>query len=373
MHITVGQGGSALQVVGVGGATALPSLFIGPWGGVLGDRLDRRKMIIATQSCIVVITLGFGWLVKLELVQVWHVYTYALISGSCQSITMPLRHALIANTVPRHIFPNAYAANVLTIPGTRLLGPFMGGLIISNLGFFWPFALECILGIAVILALTTVRARYVDPQIRTCSPMLMGMHRDMVDGMLYVWKHNRIILLLLAISLVPNVIVQPTLYILPLFTAEVLESGPDIGGYMMAMNGFGGLIGALYIASFGITSRRGIICLITTVVSCCLVLLFTYSISLPTALLVIAGFGATQTCFRTISGTLIQTLTEDQYRGRVTSFQRISQGIVIGPSLFIGWFTSETSVRWAICLMALTGLTISIPFTLFARGLRSQE
>ena len=114
---------------------------------------------------------------------VYNIYTYALISGSCQSITMPLRHALIANTVPRHIFPNAYAANVLTIPGTRLLGPFMGGLIITNLGFFWTFALECILGIAVILALITVRARYVDPQIRTCSPMLMGMHRDMVDGL----------------------------------------------------------------------------------------------------------------------------------------------------------------------------------------------
>ena len=81
----------------------------------------------------------FALLIKLDLAEVWHAYTYALIAGSCESIKMPVRQALIANSVPQHAISNAYATSVITIPGTRMIGPFIGGLIVASFGFFWNF------------------------------------------------------------------------------------------------------------------------------------------------------------------------------------------------------------------------------------------
>ena len=164
--LTVDSEWSALLVVGISGISTLPGIVIGPLGGVLGDRVDRRRLIMSLQAFMMCLSFAFACVIAFDLVEVWHVFAYAIISGACLSITQPMRQALIANTVAPHMLGNAYATNVLTIPGTRAIGPFVGGFLIFNLGFFWNFTMEALLYLGMILAYLPMRTPYAAPRRR---------------------------------------------------------------------------------------------------------------------------------------------------------------------------------------------------------------
>ena len=372
-HLTAGTPGSALLVVGVGGMNTLPSLIVGPLGGVLGDRTDRRKLIMSIQALMALFAFGFACMVALELVEVWHVFAYAVVSGVCLSITQPMRQALIANTVPSHMLGNAYATNVLTIPGTRAIGPFVGGILVATLGFFWNFTIESLLYLGMILAFLPMRTPYATARQRPAISGAAGFAGDLAEGFRYVWSGNRVLFLLITLTVIPNVVLQPVIFMLPLFTDTILQRGADVGGYMLAINGFGGLLMALTIASFGFFFRRGRVCIVTAMASSVLALALTQTTLLPAALVAIALFAASQTAFRTTAGTLTQTLVPDELRGRVTSLQSIGHGFVVGSSLLVGWFAGATSVTWALAAMGFAGLALSLPYLLFSRLLREQE
>ena len=372
-HLTQGAPSSALLVIGVGGINTLPGLVVGPLGGVLGDRVDRKKLIISLQAFMALFSFGFAWIVRLEIVEVWQVFAYAIVSGVCLSITQPMRQALIANTVPRHMLGNAYATNVLTIPGTRAIGPFVGGILVATLGFFWNFTIESLLYVGMILAFLPIQTPYAAARKSGAAAEREGFFKELAEGFSYVWSGNRVLFLMIALTVVPNVILQPVIFSLPLFTDEILNRGADVGGYMLAINGFGGFLMALTIASFGFFFKRGMVCLVTAIASSALALALTQTTWLPLALLTIAVFAATQTAFRTTNGTLTQTLSPDELRGRITSLQRIGQGFVVGSSLLVGWFAGVTSVTWALTAMGLAGLAMSVLFLIFASKLREQE
>ena len=173
---------SALLVVGIGGAVALPGVFIGPLGGVLGDRLDRRKLVIAIDVFMALLALIFAVLVQMNIIEIWQVYLYALIAGSCESIKMPVRSALVANTVPDRDISNAFATSVLTIPGTRMIGPFVGGLIVSSFGFFWNFAIEAFLYMSTVLCLIPMSLEYAVTKGEDEKFNFKRMFRDVFDG-----------------------------------------------------------------------------------------------------------------------------------------------------------------------------------------------
>ena len=372
-QLTAGTPSSALLVVGVGGMNTLPGLIVGPLGGVLGDRMDRRKLIMSIQALMALFAFGFACMVAFKLVEVWHVFAYAIVSGVCLSITQPMRQALIANTVPTHMLGNAYATNVLTIPGTRAIGPFVGGILVATLGFFWNFTIESLLYLGMILAFLPMRTPYTSARQRPAISGAAGFAGDLAEGFRYVWSGNRVLFLLITLTIVPNVVLQPVIFMLPLFTDAILHRGADVGGYMLAINGFGGLWMALTIASFGFFFRRGLVCIVMAMASSAFSLALTQTTLLPLALVTIALFAASQTAFRTTAGILTQTLVPDELRGRVTSFQSMGHGFVVGSSLLVGWFAGATSVTWALAAMGFTGLALSLPYLFFARLLREQK
>ena len=365
--LTSGSSTSSLLVVTIGGISTLPGLFVGPWGGVLGDRIDRRKLVIYIQSFMVVFAFSFAWLVRSGHVEVWHAYTYVVISGTCLSVTQPMRQALIANTVPNDALGNAYAANVLTITGTRLVGPFFGGVLIATLGFFWNFAIESLLYASMVLVMLPMATPYYEPRKDGAKQSPIS---DLKEGILYIWRDNRLIFHLILLTIIPNVILQPVMFLLPVFTEEVLHKGPDIGGFLLSVNGAGGLLAAFIIASVGFVFKRGMITLVTALVSSLLILVFAQSHWLPMAFIVIAMFAFSQSTFRTTSSTIVQTLVPDSLRGRITSLQRYGQGFVVGTSLLIGWLAGATSVTTALTVTGLLALSLAIMFLFTARRIR---
>ena len=368
--LTAGSASSPLLVVTVGGLSTVPVLIVGPWGGVLGDRVDRRKLIMTIQAFMAALAFSFALLVLSGYVKVWHAYLYVIFSGCCLSVTQPMRQALIANTVPPEALGNAFATNVLTIPGTRMIGPFIGGVLIATLGFFWNFTVEALLYVGMVLAFLPMKTPYYLGRKQGQQGSLVS---DLAEGVRYLWRDNRAILFLIALGLIPNTVLQPMMFLLPVFTEEVLHRQADVGGYLMAVSGFGGLIAALIMASVGFVFRKGMVCLATALVSSLFAVVFGQAQWLPMAFIVIAIFAFSQTTFRTTNGMLIQSLVPDSLRGRITSLQRYSQGFVVLTSLLFGWFAGVTSATTALTTMGAVGALLALVFLLTAQKIRQLD
>lgn len=370
-ELTVGSSASALLVVTVGGASSLPVLLVGPWGGVLGDRVDRRTVVMVTQSIMAIAAILFAFLVHSGEVQVWHAYSYVLLIGVGLAITRPMRQALIANTVPREALGNAFATNTFTIAGTRMIGPLFGGVVIFSLGFTWNFVVESafyVIGVLVLLRMNTqyrsttpgpsqdsspVPDRRPDTR-RSISPLT-----DLAEGFRYVWSGNRTIFDLMLLSPIANVLLNQAIFMLPVFTSEVLHRGADVGGYLLAASGFGALSSAITIASFGFMFRKGPLALVTLLIGSVTIVVFAHSQWFVMALILIILNNASLNAFRNANGTLIQLLAPDRLRGRITGLQTYSQGFVFPTSLLVGWFTGITSVSTAITMVGVVSLGLS--------------
>ena len=134
--------GSPFLVGTVGGFRAFPFLLIGPWAGVLADRVDRRKLVLISQTGLATAAFLFALLVASGQVQEWHAFAYIAIAGVAHSDLQPVRSALVANTVPKEDLTNAFDLDAMTITSTRLVWPALGGVLIGVFGFTVNFFIE---------------------------------------------------------------------------------------------------------------------------------------------------------------------------------------------------------------------------------------
>ena len=353
-------GGSAiagLLVVTVGGINTLPGLIVGPWGGVLSDRFDRRKLVITLQLIMAALAFSFALLVLSDRVTIWQAYLYVILAGVCHSISQPMRQALVAATVPREMLGNALATNVLTITGTRIFGPFIGGILIFSLGYFWNFTIEAALYLANVMMLWPMRTPYYRPgEARQRGNALA----NMVEGLRYIWSGERAIFQMMLLSVIPNIILHPAWFLFPVFTTDVLMREANVGGYLLAVTGVGGFLAALFMASFGFVFDKGKVVLGAAVTSSITCLLFAYSHWMALAFVVIAAMAFSQAVFRTTRGTLIQTLSPDRLRGRLTSLQSFDRGFLVVASLGVGALSDATSPVTAIAIVGAVGLVLAL-------------
>ena len=369
-QLSEGSSIGGLLVLSVSAINTLPGLLINPVTGVLGDRLDRRKLVIGVQTLSCGLALAFAFLVASEYVKPWHAYAYVLISGSCLAITQPMQQVLIANTVPRESLVNAYAINTLTVTGTRIFGRFVGGILIFTSGFFWNFALEAALYGGVVLMLIPMRIPYTsasqEGDARRITPLA-----DIRDGIMHLWRQQREVLEIALLSVIPNTVLHPLWFLLPLFTVEVLQAHADMGGYLLAITGLGGLISTLTIATWGFPIRRGYILLGAAALGSITTMLFAYSFWLWAAFTVLAIQSFFQAYFRTSAGTLVLTIVPDRFRARTMALLAYERSFLIGVSVLIGMFADFTSASMAILAIGSLGLTLTIACAATLRRVRA--
>ena len=344
--LSAGTGIGGLLVLSVSAINTLPGLLVNPITGVLGDRLDRRKLAMAMQAASGVLALGFAVLVATDYVRAWHAYAYVLISGSFLAVTQPMQQVLISNTVPRESLVNAYAINTLTVTGTRVFGPFVGGILIFTIGYFWNFALEAALYLGVVLMLLPMRTPYTGTEPteeqRRFTPL-----GDIRDGLAHLWRNQREVLEIAVLSVVPNTILHPVWFLLPLFTVEVLQAHANTGGYLLAITGVGGLISTLTIATWGIPFRRGYI-------------LFAFCSWPWAAFTVLGAMSFFQAYFRTTQGTLVLTIVPDRFRARTMALLAYERSFLVGVSVLVGIFADFTSASMAILAIGSVGLSVTL-------------
>ena len=356
-ELSEGSAVAGLLVVTVGGINTLPGLIVGPWGGVLSDRFDRRRLVITFQLIMCGLAFSFALLVLSDRVTIWHAYLYVIMAGVCHSMAQPMRQSLIAATVPRDMLGNALAANVMTITGTRIFGPFIGGILIFTLGFFWNFTIEASLYLANVMMLLPMRTPYYQQGDARARGSAIA---NMVEGIRYIWSGERAIFQMMVLSIIPNIILHPTWFLLPVFTTDVLMRDADVGGYLLSVTGVGGFLAALFMASFGFVFDKGKVVLGAAVVSSITCLLFAFSHWMALAFIVIAAMAFSQAVFRTSRGTLIQMLAPDRLRGRLTSLQSFDRGFLVVASLGVGTLSDQTSPVAAIAIVGVVGLILSL-------------
>ncbi len=372
LHLT---SGNALLTGTVVAIRTLPVLIIGPWAGVLADRLDRRKLVMATQAAMATAACLFAFLVAASdldsdpisgPLRWWHPFIYMIVAGIAHSIIQPVRQAMIANTVPRQALTSALALNGMVYPSTRILAPAIGGILIATLGFKWNFFLEAMAYIGIILLLLPVKLPYQTEMAKLTSPI-----ESLKDGIRYVWR-ERSIMQLIVMVLIPNLVFQPLVFLLPVFTTEVLGQGVGAGGVLAAAIGVGGIVAGAIIAGLGFVFRRGPLTFAGLIGGCIFVILFaqtpwlfapfSQSTWLFASFVFLTGLGFCQYTFRVANSILVQTIVPDDLRGRVMSIYMLDHGFTPLATLLISLLVHVWNPSGAFTVIGGAALAVSILF-----------
>jgi MFS family permease len=308
--------GSALLLGVVGFTSQIPTLFISPVAGVLADRWDRRRLLLATQSLAMLQAAFLALVVLAGVVQVWQIILLSLILGTVNAFDIPIRQSFVVEMVEqREDLGNAIALNSSLVNGARLLGPAIAGLLIAAMGEGICFVLNALSYLAVIAALAAMRLPPAANPISAGRPIL----HELREGFLYAYRFGPIRSILLLLALV-SLMGMPYSVLVPVFAKDILHGGAHTFGFLMTAAGSGALIGALYLASRRSVRGLGRVIVRATILFSAGIVGFALSADflLSLAALALAGFGA-MTLVASCN-TVLQTILDEDKRGRVMSF-----------------------------------------------------
>ena len=349
--------GSAFLVGTLHGLRALPFLLVGPVGGVIADRTDRRKLLLGNQLFLALLALGFAVLVVSGHLEVWHLFVFTFLSGAGWAFNNPVRQALVANSVPRSELMNAIALNSVAFNINRVLGPAAGGVLIAFFGPGTNFFIQAACYVGVFLMVLPIRV----PQEGLAA--LHGRHgaslgSSLVAGLRYVAREETTLALIL-VALIPSLFIMPFISgLMPVFSEEVLGAGPSGLGLLLSFFGLGALVGVLGLASLGTVQRRGLVLLGAAMAAALGMLLFSQTRWLPLSLLTLMLVGGAHMVYMATNNTILQTITPDEYRGRVMSIYMLDHGLVPLGGLLAGTLAQFYGSPLAILAGGLVTVTL---------------
>jgi len=335
-------------------ASQIPTFLLSPLAGVMVDRWDRRRVLLATQALSMLQSALLAGLALGGVIQVWEVVALNVLQGLIDAFDMPVRQSMVVGMVDdRADLPNAIALNSSMVNAARLLGPAIAGVLIAAVGEGWCFFIDAVSYAAVILSV--LRMRFVPrPPARKDAHVL----REMAEGFRYAsgFAPIRALLLLLAVSGLAG---RPFAALLPVIAGEVMHGGAGTLGALQATAGLGALAGALYLASRTSVLGLGRVTVASAALFGLGLMAFSraHALWLALPLLLLAGIGMmvqTAAC-----NTIIQTVVDEDKRGRVMSLLAMSLfGTVPLGSLIAGALATRIGAAntiglgGAICLVA---------------------
>ena len=302
--------GSALLLGTVAFAGQIPVFVLAPIGGTVADRFNRRKILVATQSTMMVLALTLSALTLTHVVQVWHVILLAALMGVVNAFDIPARQAFVVDMVAREDLVNAIALNSSMFNGARVIGPAVAGIVVSVIGEGWCFFANGVSFIAVIAGLLMMKI--LRPRLAIEGSPL----QNMVEGFRFVSGTGPVRALMLLLGLV-SFTAMPYAVLMPIFADQILHGGPKALGLLMGASGMGALGGAITLALR--KSLRGLGRWVAIACSCfgAGLILFAYSRHLWLSVVVLVPVGYSVMLQMSSSNTLVQSMVPDQLRGRV--------------------------------------------------------
>jgi MFS family permease len=308
--------GSALLLGVVGFAGQIPSFLLAPFAGVWVDRWDRHRLLVGTQVLAMVQSVVLAVLTLTGRVTIWHVIALSVFQGVVNAFDMPARQAFVVEMVERREdMANAIALNSSMVNAARLLGPSLGGVIIAAVGEGWCFMIDGVSYIAVIASLLAMK---IAPRaMKTVKNA--NMLAQLREGWHYAAGFAPIRKLLLLLALV-SLVGMPYTILMPVFANEILKGGPNTLGLLMAASGGGALLGALLLAARKSVLGLGKYIPLSAALFGAGLVAFSYSRVLWLSLLLMVATGLGFMVQMAVSNTVLQTIVEEDKRGRVMSF-----------------------------------------------------
>ena len=351
----------------IGFAAALPALLFMLPGGVLVERMDKRKVVIVMQTVMMLQALTLGALALSGQIVIWHIVALAFVLGVANSIEITARQAMLIELVGKEALPNAIALNSTVFNMARVLGPALVApllVLLHEQGEGWAFIANAVSYLFVIISLFFV---HISREHSSNIGQRESAMQQFREGQRYI-RGTIVVAVLILMAAVPGFFGFPAIQQVPVFARDVFRQLGDTEAIVAARNsamivaqGVGALIASITLATFSMMKRKGMFLIIGQFVfSLALVgIAFTRDIGVSLPLMMLIGFGTVTALAMT--NTLIQLLVPNQLRGRVIStYLWALQGVAPFGSLFMGWLAQSFGAPTAVLTGGLICLALVI-------------
>jgi MFS transporter, DHA1 family, staphyloferrin A biosynthesis exporter len=332
-------------------ANAIPMMFISIFGGVLADRVQKKRVLSigllgsAAISLWVAIFITFGLISREREGSWWMLMASSFVWGIVAGLMLPARQAIIPELVSKNQTMNAVSLNTLGMNVLSLLAPAVAGFLIDGAGFGAVYYLMAALNLYAAVMMNFVP--HTSPMVNRAGNVLA----DIRDGFDYA-RRDRTILLVLGFTLLFVVLSMPYLQLLPIYVDDILKVGAKGLGILMSVCGIGALAGSFIMASLP-NQKRGLLLLIGGLISGIFLLLFAFSSNWTLSLIFMIFIGLSQTMRMTTGSALLQSYTRPEYMGRVMSVFMMQWGVMSLCTFFAGVIAEVVAVQWVVGSMAI--------------------
>ncbi len=342
------------------GLSLLPLFILSPTAGALADRVDKRKLILASQVLATAVSAAIAVLIFGGWIRVWHLMVLATLGGIAFAFEVPARQAFVYDMVGKDYLMNAIALNSAMFNLSRILGPAVAGIVMGTVGMGFCFLIDASTYLAFIAALLVMHL----PPFR--KPAAAGNHfQHLREGVREVFRNRRVRVILTLLFLV-GVFGWSFQTLMPAIAQDILKIGETEYGMLMAMFGIGALFGALFVASRKPESNRraqvfgGVWIMIVGLA----LLSLSRSLWSMSAPLLLAGFGAVS--FISTGNTLVQTSVDDAIRGRIMGIWALAFGGSLPLGSFLAGLIAEVISPFAT-IQIFAAVLLAASLAIYAR------
>jgi len=339
----------------------LPIILFSLVGGVIADRMDRRRLLLASQYVQMASAFLLTILIATGVVHVWHILVLSFVVGTAQAFGGPAYSALVPSLVSKEDIPNAIALNSIQFNLARVIGPVLGGLALTNLGASWCFGLNGVSFIFVVFSLLRLK---IDFKAGTAPASILN---SMKEGFGFIRKQGAM-QGLIAAAFCMTLFAFPMLTFFPVFARDVFFGGPKVFTLLLSMSGVGSVVGSLCVAALGNIKHKGMVAVLSLVALGGCIGGFGASRNLVlSAIIVFVNGSVLMVAFSMISS-LVQLITSNDMRGRVMSVYNVAfrGGMPVG-SLATGYLVKFYPAPTVIMVNGFLLMGVGLYFLLMQR------
>lgn len=340
--------GSAAQVALVMAARSLPLFFVGIWGGLLADRVDRRRLLLSARTVTVASYVALAVLVYTGSIEVWMLYATAVVVGAGQALNGPARQSLLPSLVPRDELSSAVVLNTATLNIGQAIGPIIAGFAVSVAGIAPTYLLQAVILLAG--GILIARMRFQDQVSRSHEPLM----RSAAEGVRYL-ATRPLLLGLFSVVLTMTILIDPFRGVVPVIAVHNFAADAALTGILVGALGAGAVVSVALMAVFPSAGSTWRLVVFGAVGFGASVVCFAFAGNFTVAMVALFLAGFSQACFRTQGQTLQLVETADGFRGRVTSLWVTLRGTEPVGLVLLAGFTTLLGTDIAVGVMAGAG------------------
>ncbi len=344
---------SPLMLTVVGSCRFIPMIFFPVLGGMVADKMDRRRLLMGALLLAAFLSIVLAILVKTGIVAIWHIIILSLLGGVATSFNHPARQSMVPNLVKKEHLLNAISLDSASVQASRIIATPIAGYLIAGYGVVPVFGARAVGNLLALCWLMFVKIDLQPPPAASRTGF-----RNVIDGLKYV-RGDVLLLSLIPLYLIPWIAQNTSNNFLPIFARDILNIGASGYGYLQAAPGLGAFVSLIALAAMPFYRVNGSLLLATSGILGIALFLFAVSTWPPLSMMLLLVAGAMITSFMTINTALIQSHVSDVMRGRVMSLREIANGVGPAGSLLFGAIAERSSAPFALELLGVACIAIS--------------